>query len=88
MAEFIAVARLDEVPPGTGMTVTVAGKDQALFNVDGAMYAVDDGCLHAGGSLGAGSLEGKVVTCRSHGWKYDVTTGKTVHVSDYGVGFP
>jgi nitrite reductase/ring-hydroxylating ferredoxin subunit len=39
------------------------------------------------GSLGAGSLEGKVVTCPSHAWKYDVTTGKTVHVSDYGVGF-
>lgn len=48
----------------------------ALFNVNGTVYATDDKCLHAGGSLGwAGKLEGKIVTCRLHGWKYDVTTG-------------
>lgn len=46
---------------------------------------MDDGCLHAGVSLGAGKLEGTVVTCRAHGWRYDVTTGCTKHVPDYGV---
>ena len=76
MAEFIEAASEEEVPPGTGTTVTVAGKQLALFNVNGTVYATDDKCLHAGGSLGwAGRLEGKVVTCRLHGWKYDVTTG-------------
>ena len=29
MSDFIEVARLDEVPPGRGTTVTVAGKDVA-----------------------------------------------------------
>ena len=76
MAEFIEAASQEEVPPGTATTVTVAGKQLALFNVNGTVYATDDKCLHAGGSLGwAGKLEGKVVTCRLHGWKYDVTTG-------------
>lgn len=27
-----------------------------------------------------------MVTCRAHGWKYDITIGKTLHVPDYGVG--
>jgi nitrite reductase/ring-hydroxylating ferredoxin subunit len=68
MAEFIEAAWQKEVPPGTGTTVTVAGKQLALFNVNGAVYATEDKCLHAGGSLGwAGKLEGKVVTCRLHG---------------------
>jgi nitrite reductase/ring-hydroxylating ferredoxin subunit len=38
----------------------------ALFNINGTVYATDDKCLHAGGSL---MLEGKVDTCRLHRWK-------------------
>jgi nitrite reductase/ring-hydroxylating ferredoxin subunit len=85
MADFIEVAGVDELPPGTGTTVTVAGKDVALFNMDGTIYAMEDACLHRGLSLGTSKLEGKVVTCRAHGWRYDVTTGCTRYVKDYGV---
>ena len=85
MAEFVEVMRLEELPPGRGTTVTVGGKDVALFNVDGTIYAMEDSCLHQGLSLGTSKLEGKVVTCRGHGWRYDVTTGCTLHVKDYGV---
>ena len=48
MTEFIEVARLDQVPAGTGNCFTVAGKDVALFNVDGAIYAMEDSCLAQG----------------------------------------
>lgn len=85
MTEFIEVARLDQVPVGTGNCFTVAGKDVALFNVDGVIYAMEDSCQHKGSSLGAGQLDGKVVTCRAHGWRYDVTTGNTMNVPGYGV---
>jgi 3-phenylpropionate/trans-cinnamate dioxygenase ferredoxin component len=61
------------------------GKDIALFNVDAAVCAMDDGCLHHGVSLGTSELDGKLVTCRGHGWKYDVTTGNTLNVPGYGV---
>jgi nitrite reductase/ring-hydroxylating ferredoxin subunit len=86
MADFVEVMRLEELPPGKGTTVTVGGKDVALFNVDGTIHAMEDSCLHQGLSLGTSQLEGKVVTCRGHGWRYDVTTGCTLHVKDYGVG--
>ena len=85
MAEFVEVARLDELPLGRGAVVTVANKDVALFNVDGTVYAIADTCLHQGMSLGGSALEGKVVTRRAHGWRYDVTTGNTLHVPGYGV---
>ena len=52
---------------------------------DGTVYAMDDGCLHHGVSLGTSELDGKIVTCRGHGWKYDVTTGSTLNVPGYGV---
>ena len=44
-----------------------------VFNVDGVIYAMDNACLHQGLSLGTSQLDGKIVTCRGHGWKYDVT---------------
>ena len=66
MGEFIEVVSEEELPPGRSTTVSVAGKQLALFNVEGTIYATDDKCLHAGGSLGWGKLEGKVVSCRLH----------------------
>jgi len=85
MVEFVDVAPLDQVPKGTGNCFTVAGKGVAVFNVDGTIHAMEDSCLHQGSSLGAGRLDGKIVTCRSHGWRYDVTTGSTMSAPGYGV---
>ncbi len=33
-------------------------------------------CLHRGGPVATGSLDGDVLTCPWHGFQYDVTTGK------------
>ena len=75
MPEFITVARVEEIPPGTGRTVEVQGVWIALFNIDGSFYAVDNTCPHAGGPLGEGHLEGHIVECPWHGWRFDVQTG-------------
>jgi nitrite reductase/ring-hydroxylating ferredoxin subunit len=85
MADFVKVATLDQLAPGHGMTVTVHGVPVALFNVKGTVYAIDDTCLHAGVSLGTGDLRGHMVRCPAHGWRYDVTTGRTIDVPEYGV---
>ena len=75
MASFVKVARRDEIADGSGKTVEVAGKKIALFNAAGNFYAIADSCVHRGGPLGEGELEGTTVTCPWHGWQYDVTTG-------------
>jgi nitrite reductase/ring-hydroxylating ferredoxin subunit len=73
-----AVAKVAEVPPGTAKVVLVAGRPVALFNVGGTFYATDGVCLHRGGPIGEGLLEGTRVTCPWHGWEYDVRTGQNV----------
>jgi nitrite reductase/ring-hydroxylating ferredoxin subunit/alkylhydroperoxidase/carboxymuconolactone decarboxylase family protein YurZ len=73
---FVEVADVAELAAGKCTTVTVDGKNVALFNVDGTIFATDDSCPHAGASLGWGVLEGKIVKCRAHGLRFDVTTGK------------
>ena len=69
MSELVEVAQLDQIPPGTSSFVTVGEKSIALLNVDGRMYAIDDAWAHQGSSLAEGKPDGKVVTCRSHGWR-------------------
>ena len=56
MSAFVEVLKLDELPPGKGTTVTAEGRDVAVFNVDGQVYAIDDSCAHAGASLGGDAL--------------------------------
>jgi len=78
MANFVRAAAVGDVAPGTGTCVTVGGKEIALFNIDGTFHAVDNTCLHRGGPLAEGELDGCVVTCPWHGWQYDVTTGVNI----------
>lgn len=78
MGEFVRVAGTTDVKPGHGIVAEVNGKTLAVFNVDGTFHAIDNTCLHRGGPLGEGEVEGSVVTCPWHGWKFDVTTGVCV----------
>jgi nitrite reductase/ring-hydroxylating ferredoxin subunit len=78
MSEFVTVAKTTDVPPGTGTVAEVKDHAIAVFNVEGAFYAIDNTCVHRGGPLGEGELEGDTVTCPWHGWQYNVKTGVSV----------
>jgi len=79
------VASAGDVPPGTGTVVHVNGRALALFNVGGTFYALDNTCLHRGGPVGEGDLDGTIVTCPWHGFQYDVTTGRNVFDPEVGL---
>ncbi|AIF82631.1 ferredoxin subunit of nitrite reductase and ring-hydroxylating dioxygenase [Candidatus Nitrososphaera evergladensis SR1] len=51
----------------------------AVFNVDGAFFAISNVCVHKGGPLNEGALKGDIITCPWHGWKYSVRNGKSAH---------
>jgi len=78
MSEFRKIVAKSEIPAGSGKAMEVDGNSLAIFNVEGNFYAVDNTCLHKGGPLGEGSLDGSVVTCPWHGWNYDVKTGANI----------
>ena len=75
MGRLVKVAKVSDLSLGEGKTVDASGQEIALFNVDGAFYAIGNTCVHRGGPLGEGALEGDVVTCNWHGWKYNVRNG-------------
>jgi nitrite reductase (NADH) small subunit len=73
---FVRVGKVTDVPVGEIREVAAGGKAIAVANVGGKFHAIDNTCLHRGGPLGEGMLEGTVVTCPWHGWQFDVITGK------------
>ncbi len=90
MPNFVRVAGTGDLKPGECKAVNANGAEIALFNVDGEFFAISNTCLHRGGPLGEGMLEGDVVTCPWHGWRYNVKTGTnamipTAKVANYQV---
>lgn len=79
MAEFVRITGTADVKPGQGIVAEVNGKTLAVFNVEGNFHAIDNTCLHRGGPLGEGDVEGSVVTCPWHGWQFNVSTGACVN---------
>jgi len=75
MAGFVRVAAAADLKPGGCMEALVDGKPVALFNVGGVFHALSNLCVHRGGPLGQGVLDGQTVLCPWHAWSYDVTTG-------------
>jgi len=78
MAEFVEVAKTEDLKSGEAKVIKVKGKQYALYNVDGKFYATQNECPHKKGPLGEGSFDGKVIICPWHGAMFDVTTGKVL----------
>lgn len=75
MAEFVRVARLSDIPPGTTRGVKAKGKEILVANVDGEAYAISNRCTHLRARLHKGNLDGTIVQCNWHGARFDVTDG-------------
>jgi 3-phenylpropionate/trans-cinnamate dioxygenase ferredoxin subunit len=82
--EYVKALPKAELQNNQMKVVTVGGKEILLVNLEGAYYAIDNKCTHAGGSLGKGKLSGAVVTCPRHGAEFDVKTGKNIGEAQLG----
>jgi 3-phenylpropionate/trans-cinnamate dioxygenase ferredoxin subunit len=87
------VAKLSDVEAGRGTLVEVAGREIALFNVNGEYFGISNRCPHGGASLCRGTIigladssgpgdyrlvrQGEMLKCPWHGWEFDIRTGKS-----------
>src|SRR3981189_1628869 len=65
----LATAMLLEVPLVLGRTS------------EGKAFAMRDSCPHRGIPLSYGRLDGKVVECCYHGWRFDACSGRCVEIT-------
>ena len=78
MSEYVAVAKVSDIPVGGMRFVGVDGVPIALCRVDGAVYAVGNVCTHDAGTLSGGTLDGYEIECPRHGARFDVRTGRAL----------
>lgn len=69
------VAQTSDLAPGTSKVVQPDGHSIALFNLEGAFYAIGNACTHRAGPLGEGALSGDTVACPWYGAQFNVKTG-------------
>ena len=80
MADFIRLASKAELPAAGEAKEFICGdKTICVANVGGAISALDNVCLHCGGPLGQGTLDGDKLICPWHGWQWNTKTGEAVH---------
>ena len=75
---WIDAAAQADVPEGDVIGVIVAGKDIALYEVEGEVFATDNVCTHGHARMSDGFLEGHEIECPLHQGKFDVCTGKAL----------
>lgn len=83
MSDWVTVARVDELVPGTRRLVDVDGSQLVVFNLDGKYYAIEDVCTHDGGQLTGGEVEGDQIICPRHGARFCIRTGAALTAPAY-----
>ena len=77
---FIRLSSQSDLPSeGEAREFPVGDKVICVANVSGTISAMDNVCLHRGGPLGQGEIEGDKLICPWHGWAWDTKTGEAAH---------
>jgi nitrite reductase/ring-hydroxylating ferredoxin subunit len=78
MGKLVKLAETKDLAPGQAAAFDVEGNRIAVFNVNGALYALDDTCPHEGGPLSEGQCDGSKVVCPWHDAAFDLKTGEVL----------
>ena len=77
---FTKLTTQSELPANNEAKEFACGeKTICIANVNGAITAMDNICLHRGGPLGQGIIEGSKIICPWHGWAFDAQSGEAAH---------
>lgn len=77
---WVRIAAKSELPPaGEAREFACGEKMVCVANVNGEISALDNVCIHRGGPLGQGTIEGDKVVCPWHGWAFNAKSGEVGH---------
>jgi naphthalene 1,2-dioxygenase system ferredoxin subunit len=73
---WVKAADRGDLADGEVLGVVIAGREIALYDLDGELHATDDICTHAYARLSDGWLDRGEIECPLHAGRFDVKTGK------------
>jgi 3-phenylpropionate/trans-cinnamate dioxygenase ferredoxin subunit len=78
VAQFEAIAKLADIPPGVYNEYEVGGTEIIVANLGGRLYAFTAICSHLDGPLVQGALANGVIECPWHFSRFRVDDGSVV----------
>ncbi len=75
MSQLHTVCQMADIPEGQARMFVVDDIMIGVFNVGGEFFALRNECPHAGASLAHGIMEGDMVSCRIHHWRFRIQDG-------------
>ncbi|MCX8064078.1 MAG: Rieske (2Fe-2S) protein [Candidatus Hydrogenedentes bacterium] len=81
---ILRLIRKSELSEGDTKLKKLMGKTYLVRKNASGIQVIEYMCRHQLASLELGKLEGNVITCPRHNWKYDITTGECI----FGDGTP
>ena len=82
---WIYVMEETALPEGSMAPVYPLGVNIVIARVGGTLYAVSGKCAHMACPLFLGALNGYILTCRCHDWRYDIRTGRFTNAPELGL---
>ena len=76
MSQFVTVARVEDVEPGTARQVWVGDVPVAICSLDGEFHAISDICTHEEFFLSGGVIEDGEIECPMHRGVFNIRTGE------------
>lgn len=72
------VGNTDDYAIGDMKMKSVGEHRIAVIRTPSGIHALDNACPHQGYGLVTGSLDGELLTCQWHNWKFDASTGRCI----------
>lgn len=76
MDNFVAVLDEKELQDRIMKLMKVEGLPVLLIKQSGQIFAIDNRCPHMGCGFAGGTLDGTVIICPCHDWRFDLKTGE------------
>ena len=76
MSTWVKAADRAALGDGEVIGVIIDGREIALYEMDGEIFATDDICTHAYAKLSDGWMERGEIECPLHAGRFDIRTGK------------
>lgn len=85
--DFIPAILEDEVAEGKMKLVSLDGVPVLFIKQNGKLYVIDNRCPHQGCGFSGGTLDGSVVVCPCHDWRFNLETGEYEEESTFKLVF-
>ncbi len=75
------MCKATELANGQVRSVRILAQTVIVVRLDGQIYGLEGNCKHMKASLASGEIDGSVIKCTMHGWRYDLLTGQCLNES-------